>query len=407
MSAIGLMSMPFEPGTPAPEGVIPLCVPEIRGNEWNYVKECLDTNWVSSVGAFVDRFERELAAYAGTKYAVATCNGTAALHVALLVAGVQPDDEVLVSTLTFIAPANAVRYVGAWPVFIDAEAGYWQMDPGKVVDFLEKECRWRNGALYNRTTGRRVKAVLPVDILGHPVDMDPILEVARKYNLATIEDATESLGAKYKGRMVGHTGDIACFSFNGNKIITTGGGGMIVTDNEAWARRARYLTTQAKDDPVEYIHNEIGYNYRLTNIQAAIGCAQMEQLDEYIAAKRRIAATYTEALGHVSGITPMPEATWAFSIFWMYSVLVDEAKYGTDSRALMHRLSEAGIEARPLWEPLHRSAAHNDCRTYEIETAERIQKQALSLPSSVSLSAAEQYRVIQAIVKSRNTSRLA
>ena len=407
MSAIGLMSMPFEPGTPAPEGVIPLCVPEIRGNEWNYVKECLDTNWVSSVGAFVDRFERELAAYAGTKYAVATCNGTAALHVALLMAGVQPDDEVLVSTLTFIAPANAVRYVGAWPVFMDAEAGYWQMDPGKVVDFLEKECRWRNGALYNRTTGRRVKAVLPVHILGHPVDMDPILEVARKYNLATIEDATESLGAKYKGRMVGHTGDIACFSFNGNKIITTGGGGMIVTDNEAWARRARYLTTQAKDDPVEYIHNEIGYNYRLTNIQAAIGCAQMEQLDEYIAAKRRIAATYTEALSDLPGITPMPEAAWAFSIFWMYSVLVDEAKYGTDSRALMHRLSKAGIEARPLWEPLHCSSAHNDCRSYEIETAERIQKQALSLPSSVSLSAAEQYRVIQAIVKSRNTSRLA
>lgn len=407
MSAIGLMSMPFEPGTPAPEGVVPLCVPEIRGNEWKYIKECLDTNWVSSVGAFVDRFEQELAAYVGTKYAIATCNGTAALHVALLVAGVEPDDEVLVSTLTFIAPANAVRYVGAWPVFIDAQPEYWQMDPGKVVDFLDKECRWRNGALYNRATGRRVKAVLPVHILGHPVDMDPILEVARKYNLVTIEDATESLGAKYKGRMVGHTGDIACFSFNGNKIITTGGGGMIVTGNEAWARRAKYLTTQAKDDPVEYIHNEIGYNYRLTNIQAAMGCAQMEQLDEYIAAKRRIAATYTKALGDVSGIIPMPEAAWAFSIFWMYTMLVDEAKYGMESQVLMQHLSEAGIQARPLWEPMHRSSAHNDCRSYGIETAERLQKQGLSLPSSVSLSAAEQHRVIEAIVKSRKTSRLA
>ena len=207
--------------------------------------------------------------------------------------------------------------------------------------------------------------------------------------------------------MVGHVGDIACFSFNGNKIITTGGGGMIVTDDEAWARKAKYLTTQAKDDPLEYIHNEIGYNYRLTNVQAAMGCAQMEQLDEYIAAKRHIAATYTEALSDLPGITLVPEATWAFSIFWMYTVLVDEAKYGMDSRMLMRHLGEAGIQARPLWEPLHRSSAHKDCRSYRIEITERIQKQALSLPSSVSLSATQQYRVIDTIVKSRKTSRLA
>ena len=399
MSTTDLTPTQFEPGAPAAEGMIPLCVPEIRGNEWKYIKECLDTNWVSSVGPFVDRFERELAAYVDTKYAVATCNGTAALHIALLVAGVQPDDEVLVSTLTFIAPANAIRYVGAWPVFMDAEPEYWQMDPQKVVDFLEKECQWRNDALYSKTTGRRVKALLPVHILGHPVDMDPILEVARKYNLVVIEDATESLGAKYKERMVGTLGDISCFSFNGNKIITTGGGGMIVTANAAWARKAKYLTTQAKDDPVEYIHKEIGYNYRLTNIQAAMGCAQLEQLDDYIAAKRRIAAYYTEHLTGVPGIEPSREAEWAFSIFWLYTVLVDSAQYGVDSRALMHKLREAQIATRPLWHTTHDLPPYEDCQAYCVEVAQQLYQRGLSLPCSVGLDAApaELQRVVTAI----------
>mgnify|MGYP001068511701 CR=1 FL=1 len=397
MNTTDLTHTQFEPGAPASGGTIPLCVPEIRGNEWKYIKECLDTNWVSSVGAFVDRFERELAEYVGAKYAVATCNGTAALHVALLVAGVQPDDEVLVSTITFISPANAIRYVGAWPVFIDTEPEYWQMDPQKVVDFLEQECRWVNGELRNKTTGRRVKAILPVHILGHPVDMDPILEIARKYNLAVIEDATESLGAKYKGRMVGTLGDIACFSFNGNKIITTGGGGMIVTDNEAWARKAKYLTTQAKDDPVEYIHNEIGYNYRLTNIQAAMGCAQLELLDEYIQAKRSIAARYAEALAEAPGITLLSEAEWAFSIFWMYTVLVDEVQYGVDSRELMHQLGKAGVQARPLWQPLHRSPAHVGSQAYLCEIADWLNQRGISLPCSVGLSLESQEKVIKLI----------
>jgi perosamine synthetase len=395
LSDIGSVSTQFEPGAPAPEGFIPLCVPEIRGNEWKYIKECLDTRWVSSVGPFVDRFERMVADYVGTKYAVATVNGTAALHIALLVAGVQPDDEVLVSTLTFIAPANAIRYVGAWPVFIDAEPDYWQMDPQKVVDFLEKECEWRNGALHNKTTGRRVKAILPVHILGHPCDIDPILEVARKYTLVVIEDATESLGARYKGRMVGHLGNIACFSFNGNKIITTGGGGMIVTDNEAWAHKARYLTTQAKDDPVEYIHNNIGYNYRLTNIQAAVGCAQMEQLDSYIAAKRRIAATYIGALTRVPGITTICEARWAFSIFWLFTVLVSQSMYGMDSRALMKRLYREGIQTRPLWHPIHGLRPYQNCPAYRIEVADKLYRDGLSLPSSVGLNENDQRTIIQ------------
>jgi len=299
------------------EAFIPLCTPAIRGNEWKYVKECLDTTWVSSVGAYVDRFERAVAEAVGTKNAVATSSGTSALHVALLVAGIQSDDEVLVSTLTFIAPANAIRYVGAFPVFVDAEATYWQMDPAKVKDFLENQCHWREGALVNRQTGRRVRAILPVHILGHPVDMDPILELARKYELVVIEDATESLGALYKDKSVGQLGDIACFSFNGNKLITTGGGGMLVTNNERWAQRAKHLTTQAKDNPVEYVHTEIGYNYRLTNIQAAMGVAQMEQLDSFIEVKRSIAKSYDEALGEIPGITSMREADWACSVFWM------------------------------------------------------------------------------------------
>lgn len=383
------MREPLAPGAPAPEGVIPLCVPEIRGNEWKYIKECLDTNWVSSAGKFVDRFERELAAYVGTRYAVATCNGTAALHIALKVAGVEPDDEVLVSTLTFISPVNTIRYCGAWPVFMDADPIYWQMDPEKVVDFLEKECRWQGGNLVNKTTGRKVKAILPVHIMGHPCDMDPILEVARKYNLVIIEDATESLGAKYKGRMVGHLGDIACFSFNGNKIITTGGGGMIVTDDEAWARKAKYLTTQAKDDSVEYIHNEIGYNYRLTNIQAAMGCAQLEQLDEYINSKRQTARHYSEHLVNIPGIDPPKEAEWAFSIFWLYTILVDEKRYGMSSRQLMHRLRQKNIQARPFWHPIHSLPPYIDCQSYRVEVVDRLYERGLSLPCSVGIRAEE------------------
>jgi len=394
---IVLMSEPFEPGTPAAEKAIPLCIPEIRGNEWKYIKECLDTNWVSPVGPFVDRFEQELAAYVGTKHAVATVNGTAALHVALLVAGVQADDEVLVSTLTFIAPANAIRYVGAWPVFVDAEPDCWQMDPRKVVNFLEKECQWRDGSLHNKTSGRRVRAILPVHILGHPCDMDPIMEIARKFQLQVIEDATESLGAKYKGRMVGHLGDIGCFSFNGNKIITTGSGGMIVTDNEAWATKARYLSTQAKDDPLEYVHKEIGYNYRLTNIQAAMGVAQLETLEDHIAAKRRIAETYTQAFEDVPELSPMREAEWASSTFWMYTVLVNEIENGMDSRALLRHLGELGIQTRPLWQPMHLSQAHQDGVVPDCPVADSLNRDAISLPCSVGIEGGDLIRVCHAL----------
>jgi perosamine synthetase len=376
---------------------IPLSVPAIQGNEWCYIKECLDSNWVSSVGAFVDRFEGAIAARVGTRFAVATVNGTAALHVALLLAGVKPEDEVLVSTLTFIAPVNAIRYVGAWPVFIDAEPDYWQMDPSGVVDFLERGCRWHNGALHNRLTGRRVSAVIPVHILGHPVNLDGILEIARKYGLKVIEDATESLGAMYKGRPVGSIGDIAAFSFNGNKIITTGGGGMLATSHEEWARKAKYLTTQAKDDPTEYIHSEIGYNYRLTNLLAAMGCAQLEQLESFIAAKQRIATRYAEGLQGLPGISIMKEAPWASSVWWLYTVLIDKTAFGTDSRQLMRSLSSRNIQTRPLWQPIHLSGAHKGGSATKLPIAEKLYHQALSLPCSVSLREEEQSRVIEEI----------
>lgn len=386
-----------EPGAPPDAGHIPLCVPVVRGNEWNYVKECLDTGWVSSVGAYVDRFEREVARRAGTSHAVATVNGTAALHIALLVAGVEPDDEVLVSTLTFIAPANAVRYANAWPVFIDADPETWQMDTARVAEFLRECCERRGNALYNRRTGRRVRAIIPVHILGHPVDMDPILVLAREFELMVIEDATESLGASYRGRPVGSLGNLACFSFNGNKVITTGGGGMIATNDEALARKAKYLTTQAKDDPLEYEHREIGYNYRLTNVQAAMGCAQLEQLDAYIARKRDTARFYAEAFTDVPGLSPMPRAAWADSIDWMATIRVSEAAFGIDSRALLRWLDAEKIQSRPLWQPMHRSAAHAGAEVVGGTVADALWRACLSLPCSANISDAQRERVAAAV----------
>ncbi len=386
-----------EPSAPSAAGFIPLCVPVVRGNEWNYVKECLDTGWVSSVGSYVDRFEREMAARAGTPHAVATVNGTSALHIALLVAGVQPEEEVLVSTLTFIAPANAVRYAGAWPVFIDAEPDYWQMDPARVAEFLRERCERRGGVLRNRRTGRRVKAIIPVHILGHPVDLDPILALAREFDLAVIEDATESLGARYRGRPLGQLGDMACFSFNGNKIITTGGGGMITTASAEFAAKAKYLTTQAKDDPLEYEHHEIGYNYRLTNLQAAMGCAQLDQLDAYIEHKRDTARFYAEALADVPGISCMQQAPWAESIAWLFTIRVDAADFGIDSRALLRRLDVAKIQTRPLWQPMHRSLAHAGSEVVGGEVADALCRDCLSLPCSADISEAQRERVAEAI----------
>jgi perosamine synthetase len=249
----------------------------------------------------------------------------------------------------------------------------------------------------NKKTGRRVKAILPVHILGHPVDIDPILEIAAKFSLPVIEDATEGLGARYRGKSLGSFGQSACFSFNGNKIITTGGGGMLVTDDAELAKRAKYLTTQAKDDPIEYVHNEIGYNYRLTNVLAAIGCGQMEQLDTFVEAKRRIAIRYDNSLSGVPGITLPTEAGWAFSTYWMYTVLIDEHEAGISSRNLLRELNTRKIQARPLWQPMHRSPAHLQGSSFTCPVADSLHARALSLPCSVGLDVDAQDVVIEAV----------
>jgi perosamine synthetase len=377
---------------PAVASRIALSEPLIGGNEWKYVRECLDTGWVSSAGKFVDRFEREFAAYLGMPYAVAVGSGTAALHLAVLAAGVKSDDEVLVSTLTFIAPANAIRYANAHPVFVDADPRTWEMDVTKAVAFLDR-CRMTPHGLINPASGRRVSALLPVHILGHPVDMEPLLDAARRYKLAVIEDATESLGASYRTRATGTLGDIGCFSFNGNKLITTGGGGMVVTCDAEIAKRVRYLSTQAKDDSIEYLHEDIGYNYRLTNLQAAVGCAQLEQIESFIGTKRRIADRYRADLADCRKIRLMPNANQAQPAFWLYTVLIEGG-----SRQVMNKLGDQGIESRPLWRCIHTNKPYRDSEVVGGGAiAEAIQRDALSLPSSSGLSEIDQQRVIDTL----------
>ena len=376
---------------------IPLSAPHLSGNEWTYIKECLDTTWVSSVGAYVTRFESDLAKAAAQPHGVAMTCGTAALHIAFLVAGVKPGEEVLVSSMTFIAPVNAIRYANAVPVLIDAEPTYWQMDVEKVRTFLHEGCERRDGGVYNKQTGRRVAAIVPVHILGHPVDMRALMPLAREFGLTVIEDATEALGSTYFGQPVGGIGDMGCYSFNGNKIITTGGGGMLVTANEAWATKARYLTTQAKDDPQEYIHHEIGYNYRLTNIQAAFGCAQMEVLPGYVERRRAINALYRSRLADVPGLTLQGEAESVRSNFWLTTVYVDAAEFGMDARALRQKLKDARIEARPLWQPMHQSPAHQDAVKLPCPVAEDLFANCLSLPSCSFATDADIERVIAVI----------
>jgi perosamine synthetase len=283
------------------------------------------------------------------------------------------------------------------PVLIDAEPDHFQLDVARVIEFLAG-CERTGGALRNPATGRRVAAIVPVHVVGHPVDMDPLLEAAREVGLPVIEDATESLGSTYRGRPTGALGTLGCFSFNGNKIITTGAGGMIVTDDVALARRARHLTTQAKQDAVEFVHDEVGFNYRLGNVQAAIGVAQLERLDDHVAAKHRIGRAYDEALARLPGLTLPRDAAWAVSNRWLYTVRIDPADFGIDSRALMRGLGAAGIEARPLWQPMHLSPAQAGAvLASPCAVAERVCREALSLPCSVGLTTAEQARVIETI----------
>lgn len=359
-----------------------LSEPVISGNEWKYVKECLDTGWVSSVGSYVTRFEEMVADYVGNKYAVATVNGTSALHVSLIVCGVQPNDEVIVPSLTFIAPVNVVRYCNAYPVFMDCEEDTLCIDVQKVTDFINNECeRKRDGYTYNKKTNRRIKAIIPVHIFGLPADMDELLEICKKNNIDIIEDATESLGTEYKGKRTGSFGKIGCLSFNGNKIITTGGGGMAVTDDENVAKRVRHLTTQANRDSFEYDHDEIGYNYRLSNMQAAMGVAQMERVDEFVAIKRKNALLYRELLCELDEVKFMWEKSWAKSNFWFYTLKVSKGH----KKLLMEYLLSKNIQVRPVWKLIHTLPMYKGSQTYRIENAVKAYETCINLPCSLSL----------------------
>lgn len=361
---------------------IPLSVPCLKGNEWKYVKECFDTGWVSSVGSYVTRFEEMVAEYIGAKYAVAAINGTSALHVSLLACGVGGGDEVIVPAFTFIAPVNVVRYCGAEPVFMDCDHRTLCMDAEKLGDFLKKNTeKAKDGFTYNKETKRRIKAIIPVHMYGHPCDMDVIRELCSVRNVDIIEDATESLGSEYRGKKTGSFGKMGCFSFNGNKIITTGGGGMIVTDDKEIAERIRHLTTQAKADPIEYEHNEVGYNYRLSNIQAAMGVAQMERLDEYVENKRTTAALYKKLLSVVSDVGLVWEMPWAKSNFWLCTIRVAKQH----KRPLIDYLLSKGIQARPVWKPINKMRMYSDCCSYRLESSQEVYDTCLNIPSSVGI----------------------
>lgn len=377
---------------------IPLCAPELSGQEWQFVREALDTGWVSSAGPFVDRLEREMAERIGHSHGVATCSGTAALHLALLVAGVRPGDEVLVSDLTFVAPANCIRYVGAEPVLVDCDPATLQMDVSLVVDFLA-DCKQTSAGLFNSQTGRRVAAVIPVHLLGHPVDMAPLLEICQRLSVPVIEDASESLGARYQGQPVGSHGTIACFSFNGNKIVTAGGGGTLLTNDPGLAARARYLSTQAKDDPVYYLHESIGFNYRLTNLQAALAVAQLQRLEEFTEKKRELAGAYDAFFSSKPVLVEtLPAQPWAFSTCWLYTILL-RGKAAQQQRALITRLAEQRIQLRPLWNPMHCNKPFQNCQQLNRGTslARLAVERSVSLPSSVGLSGTHQQSVCQAI----------
>ena len=358
---------------------LPIAEPLLGEQELRYVTECVLTGWVSSAGKFVKQFEEMFAAFCNARFAVATSNGTTALHLALLALDIGPEDEVIVPTLTFIATANAVTYTGARPVFVDSELETWNIDPGQV-----------EAAITPKT-----KAIIPVHLYGHPADMDPILDIANRQGLAVIEDAAEAHGARYKGRRVGAIGDIGCFSFYGNKIITTGEGGMIVTNRGSLAHKARILRDHGMMPDRRYWHPVLGYNYRLTNLQAAIGVAQVEKVDAILENKRRIAQAYTEYLQDVPGITLPPEASWAENVYWIYSILVDENAFGIGRDALMVELKKQRIETRPLFPPVHTQPIYATGQSFPV--AEQLSARGISLPSAVNITENDVKRIANTI----------
>jgi perosamine synthetase len=358
---------------------IPVAKPLLAGNEAAYVAECIATNWISSQGRFVRRFEHDFAAFCNAEHAAATCNGTAALHLALAALDVGPGDEVIVPSLTFIATANSVRYTGAIPVFADCESDTWNLDPAEI----------------GRLVTSRTKAVIVVHLYGQPARMDEIMEQADRHGLTVIEDAAEAHGAMYKGRMVGGIGHLGCFSFFGNKIITTGEGGMVVCNSGRLADRVRILRDHGMDPERRYWHPWVGFNYRMTNLQAAVGCAQLERIDEILESKRQTAKWYASRLTEIRGLTLPPTNDWSSSVFWMFSVLVDENLIGLSRDLVLKHLQEKGIEGRPFFYPAHKMPPYE--AGIHLRNTEVLSSVGLNLPSYVGLTESEVDRVCRAL----------
>jgi perosamine synthetase len=366
---------------------IALHEPEFSGREWDYVKECIDTGWVSSVGAFVDRFENDLRACTSASYAVATSNGTAALHICLLLAGVQPGDEVLMPALTFIATANAVSYAGAVPHFVDSEARSLGVDAQALDTYLGDIVERREGASFNRRTGARLRALVVMHVFGHPCDLDALADVAARWNLVLIEDAAESLGASYKGRHTGNVGRVSALSFNGNKVVTTGGGGAVLTNDASLGQRAKHLTTTARvPHRWSFLHDEVGYNYRLPNLNAALGCAQLEQLTSFVERKRALAERYATAFEGVAGIEFLREPAQTRSNYWLNAIVLAPEQAGTRD-ALLAALNDAGYMSRPLWTLMHHLPMYVACPRAPLPVAESLEARVVNLPSSARLGA--------------------
>lgn len=359
----------------------------MSGREEPLISEAFSTNWIAPLGPHVDAFQHEFAAAVGARHALALSSGTAALHLALLLAGVGPGDEVVVSTLTFSASVNPIRYLGASPVFVDSEVGSWNMDPVLLEAALEDRAKG----------GRLPKAVVPVHLYGQAADLDAILDVCRRYRVPVIEDAAEALGATYKGRAPGTLGDAGIFSFNGNKIITTSGGGMLVSDDEGMIQHALKLATQARDPAPHYQHSEIGYNYRMSNVLAAIGRGQLQVLEERVQARRRNYKFYRDAIGDLPGVEFQPEASWGRHSRWLTVATIDPAKFGATREDLRLALEAENIESRPVWKPMHLQPVFSEFPVFGGRVSEDLFDRGLCLPSGSNLAGAEIERVVALI----------
>ncbi len=358
---------------------IPLHEPKFVGNEKAYVMDCIDSTFVSSVGKYVDRFEQMMAEYTGAKYAIATVNGTAALHVALKLVGVSQGDEVITQPLSFIATCNAISYCGATPVFVDVDRDTLGVSPVSLRSFLSSSTTQTSAGCINNSTGKKISAVVPMHTFGHPCRIDELVKICEEYGIPLIEDAAESLGSYYQCKHTGRFGKLAAFSFNGNKTITTGGGGMIITDDEALAKRAKHITTTAKQaHPYEFIHDEIGYNYRLPNINAALGCAQMESLPRLLESKRLIASAYAEFFS-ASNVNFVQEADQAKSNYWLNALILKD-KHARD--VFLKELNAAGVMVRPVWRLMNELTMFQDCQSADLSNARWLEERVVNIPSS-------------------------